>query len=393
MSILKTNFAKTFFKVAGKCTLICLPGLVLAVILYLATNKISKPFSTPAYCGSECHEMDTAYKSWELSIHNTNSSGLVAECIDCHLPDKDNFIVHMSAKISVGVKDLIKHHFGDEYDVQKNRQKVLDSMPNERCLACHANLLGKAVSLEAKTAHSKDLDPSGKNKSKCVECHNNMHVRDEATLQLLADGTAKYKLDFETGPDAVTQATPGYPKNKNVPPNLREEIPHGPFMTPFRVENLALGKTVTSSMEEEPIIGELAQITDGIKKSDEFDYVELDPGPQWVQIDLGQTHTIFAVGVWHYYKNPVIYNDVIVQVADNSDFAGNVKTLFNNDYDNSAGQDIGQDTSYYSRWWGEIVDARGPDNNGTKTRYVRIYTNGGAAEEETRFVEIAVYGK
>ena len=112
-----------------------------------------------------------------------------------------------------------------------------------------------------------------------------------------------------------------------------------------------------------------------------------------MQIDLGQMCTVFAVGVWHYYKNPVIYNDVIVQVTDNSEFTKNVKTLFNNDYDNSAGQGTGQDTSYYARWWGEIVDARGPDNNGTKTRYVRVYTNGGAAEEETRFVEIAVYGK
>ncbi len=165
-----------------------------------------------------------------------------------------------------------------------------------------------------------------------------LHVRDEAILQLLKGGATMYKLDFETGPDAVTQATPGYPKTKNVPSNLREEIPHGAFMTPYKIENLALGKTVTSSMEEEPIIGELVQITDGIKKSGEFDYVEMDPGPQWVQIDLGQIHNVFAIGVWHYYKNPVIYNDVIVQIADNSDFTENVKTLFNNDYDNSAGQ-------------------------------------------------------
>lgn len=393
MSIFRTNFVKNFFKVARKCILIFLPGLVLAVILCLAINKISKPFSTPAYCGSKCHEMDTAYKGWELSIHNTNSKGLVAECIDCHLPDKGNFVVHMTSKISIGIKDLIKHHFGEEYDVQKIRQKVLDSMPNERCLACHANLLGKAVSSAAKTSHLEDLSPSGKNESKCVKCHNNLHVRDKAMVQFITNGITMSKLDFEIGPDAVTRATPGYPKNMNVPPNLREEVRRESFMAPQGVTNLALNKTVTSSMEEKPIIGELAQITDGIKKSDEFDYVELNPGPQWVQIDLGQIYNVFAVGVWHYYKNPVIYNDVIVQIANNSDFTENVKTLFNNDYDNSSGQDIGKDTAYYARWWGEIVDARGPDKNGMETRYVRVHTNGGAAGEETKFVEIAVYGK
>ena len=216
-------------------------------------------------------------------------------------------------------------------------------------------------------------------------------IINETIAQYLSGGAVMQELDLAL--DAVTRATPGYPKNMNLPPNLREEVRRGSFMTPPGVKNLALDKTVTSSMAEEPIIGELDQITDGIKKSDEFDYVEMDPGPQWVQIDIGQIHNVFAVVVWHYYKNPVIYNDVIVQIADNSDFTENVKTLFNNDYDNSAGQGIGEDTAYFARWWGEIVDARGLDKNGMKTRYVRVYTNGGAAGEETRFVEIAVYGK
>ena len=215
----------------------------------------------------------------------------------------------------------------------------------------------------------------------------------QAIAELLAGGMKLEELDLGLGVDAVTRATPGYPKTRSRPPHLRKEIRRPPFMTVPGMDNLALGKPVTGSMTEEPIIGELDQVTDGVKKSGDFDYVELDFGPQWVQIDLGETRSIHAIVIWHYYKNPVIYNDVIVQVADDECFETGVRTLFNNDHDDSSGLGKGADTAYHARWWGEIVDARGDANAGTRARFVRVYTNGGAAEEETRFVEIAVYGK
>ena len=177
MGIFRTA-SKRVRKVTRKCVIIFLPGVILAVILYLAINKMSKPFSTPAYCGSECHEMNAAYESWEVSIHNSNRRGLVAECIDCHLPDKDNFIIHMSAKTQAGIKDMVKHRFGGEYDLKKIRQKVLDDMPNKRCLACHANLLGKPGSSAARAAHTEILNPPGNKEFKCVGCHDDLHVRD-----------------------------------------------------------------------------------------------------------------------------------------------------------------------------------------------------------------------
>jgi hypothetical protein len=145
-------------------------------------------------------------------------------------------------------------------------------------------------------------------------------------------------------------------------------------------------------MEFEPIIGELDQITDGIKTCTEFDYVELDMGPQWVQIDLGQEETIYLVAIWHYYRNPVIYNDVIVQLSNDGDFREGVVTIYNNDHDDSSGEGAGADSAYYARWWGEFADARGPAFRGTPARFVRVYTNGGTGMEDTRFVEVEIYG-
>lgn len=218
-------------------------------------------------------------------------------------------------------------------------------------------------------------------------------IINSAIASFLAGGRRLLPLDLGLTVDAVTRATPGYPKHMVKPPHLREESKRADFMVPPGVENLALNKPVNSS-DDFPIIGELEQLTDGVKKSGEFDFVELDLGPQWVQVDLEQETTVYAVAVWHYYKNPAVYNDVIVQASLDPTFKTGVVTLFNNDHDNSAGLGKGGDTAFFARWWAELVDARGGDDMpGTPCRYVRIYTNGGAANEDTRFVEIAVFGK
>ena len=207
-----------------------------------------------------------------------------------------------------------------------------------------------------------------------------------------ADAPRLEPLDPGLGPDAVTRATPIYPPGQRRPPHLRKEVTRPAFMVPSGTRNLALGRPVASSTVDEPIIGELFQVTDGVKRSGESDFVELDPGLQWVQIDLGMAARVHAIVVWHYYKDPVIYNDVIVQVSDDPGFDSGVVTLFSNDHDDSSGLGKGTDAAYFARWWGELVDARGKDKRGTPARYVRVYTGGGAAEEDTRFVEIAVYG-
>ncbi len=151
---------------------------------------------------------------------------------------------------------------------------------------------------------------------------------------------------------------------------------------------MATFKPVTSDIEPEE--GDLIQINDGLKKSGPFDYVE---GPAWVQIDMKEEMTIHAIALWHFYKNPAIYNDVIVAVSDDAAFNKNVRILFNNDHDNSSKHGKGPDSAYISRWWGEIVDARGENHAGTKARYVRVYTKDDMEGGLPRYVEIAVFAE
>jgi hypothetical protein len=201
------------------------------------------------------------------------------------------------------------------------------------------------------------------------------------------------ELDLGLNWHSITKCTPILRNERTAPPHLRTEIRRPPFMVPRGgTVNLALHKLVTAL--EPPVIEEsLSLITDGVKKSLTHHCADLGPGRQWVQVDLGAEHTIYAVVLWHFYKSPVIYSDVIVQVSNDAAFERDVVTLFNNDHDNSSGLGRGKHTAYIARWWGEIADARGPQHEGTRCRYVRVWGNGGTGEGHTSFAEIAVYGR
>ena len=178
---------------------------------------------------------------------------------------------------------------------------------------------------------------------------------------------------------------------KNIPPGTTVEKPTGkprpPFMAPKGTVNVAADKEVSGS-DEEPIIGELTMITDGDKEATDGSYVELGPGVQHVQIDLEQVCEVYAVVVWHYHGDPRVYHDIVVQVADDPDFIMNVKTLFSNDHDNSAGLGIGKGREYFELYEGKLIDAKG-----VKTRYVRLYSRGSTSDEQNHYTEVEVYGK
>jgi hypothetical protein len=176
---------------------------------------------------------------------------------------------------------------------------------------------------------------------------------------------------------------------KHVPPGTNLEPPRKgprpPLMVPKGLRNVALGKKVTSS-DNEPIIGELKFVTDGDKEASEGSYVELGPGLQWVQIDLKEKYKLHALLVWHYHANAQVYHDVVVQVADDADFITNVRTVFNNDHDNSSGLGLGESKEYWETYEGKLIDAQG-----VEARYVRLYSKGSTADDQNHYTEVEVY--
>ncbi len=180
----------------------------------------------------------------------------------------------------------------------------------------------------------------------------------------------------------------GTPVPPNVP-NLEKPAnrPRPPFLAPPGVTNVALRKLVTSS-DSDPLVGNLDMITDGNKRGTDGSFVQLKGGAQSILIDLEARHTIYAIAVWHFLKEPRAYASVVVDVADDPDFINNVRTLFNNDSLNAAGLGIGKDMRYVETSEGKLIDAKG-----VEARYVRLFSNGSDKAETNHYVEVEVYGK
>lgn len=178
-----------------------------------------------------------------------------------------------------------------------------------------------------------------------------------------------------------------------TPTNLRSpnlEVitgkPRGAFYVPKGTVLLSAKKKVTSS-DTQPVIGELDMITDGEKAGGDGFFLELGPGPQWVQIDLGASRPLHAILAWHYHSQARVYRDVIVQVSDDPAFKTGVTTVFNNDHDNSSKIALGKDKEYI-----EVAEGRLFDPKGAKGRFVRLYSKGNTTNDLTHYVEVEVYG-
>jgi hypothetical protein len=149
---------------------------------------------------------------------------------------------------------------------------------------------------------------------------------------------------------------------------------------------LSAKKKVTSS-DMQPVIGELDMITDGEKSGGDGYFVELGPGPQWVQIDLGASHPLSAILAWHYHSQARIYRDVMVLVSDDPTFKKGVITVFNNDHDNTSKLAAGKEKEYI-----EVAEGKLFDPKGAKGRYIRMYSAGNTTNDLNHYVEVEVYG-
>ena len=68
-----------------KASLLVIAGVILGVPLMSMGYYTMVRTSTPQFCAL-CHEIQPAYNDWKTSSHGFNEQGVVADCMDCHLP-------------------------------------------------------------------------------------------------------------------------------------------------------------------------------------------------------------------------------------------------------------------------------------------------------------------
>jgi hypothetical protein len=205
------------------------------------------------------------------------------------------------------------------------------------------------------------------------------------TMALGADGkveTVPLKLDL---PKVAYEGTP-----RGVEPDIVMEKPttqpRAEIAVPKGCENLSLKKKVTAS--DDPIMGDLALITDGNKDNIEVGtYAEFGMGLTWVQVDLEKSSELYAVVVWHFHKDRRVFRCVVVQVSDDPEFKKGVTTLFNNDQKNDSELGVGKDKGYVESREGKLVEGKG-----VKGRYVLVYSKGNTVDDNNQFTEVEVWG-
>jgi len=189
----------------------------------------------------------------------------------------------------------------------------------------------------------------------------------------------------------------GTPKELKGVDNLeRGGKPRDPIFVPVGCDTLLSRDCKVTSSDADPIIGDLSLVTDGDKEHEASAYVELAPGLQWVQIDLGREQKIYAICIWHFFgemtppniRGGRVYRDVICQIANDPDFIDGVVTVFNNDHDNSSKLGMGKDKEYI-----ETNEGRPFAVNAVVGRYVRCYSRGNTSNEMNHYTEVEVYGK
>ena len=198
-----------------------------------------------------------------------------------------------------------------------------------------------------------------------------------------ADGLVP--LDLKLPPPAFK----GTPKDIQLSSYVEplSDKPRPPMMVPAGLKNIAPGKKLTSS-DKAATETVLQKITDGDKEPSDQSIIFLRKGTQYIQMDLGSAHELFAIVLWHAHNTPKVYRDVIVQTADDADFKENVRTLFNNDQDNSSGVAVGTDREYFETYEGRLIDAKG-----AKARYIRMYSKGSTESALNEYSEVEVYGR
>lgn len=156
-------------------------GILIAFPLFSVGYYTMVRTSTPGFCAS-CHEIKPAVRAWRESTHVNNAAGVVADCMDCHLPAPQNTFDFFFAKSYHGLKDVAIHFLAGEYDRVRARNNAYAAFENTECQKCHRNLLNMPDSRGAMLAHRSVIYAREGYEKKCIDCHYDLVHTDKTAV-------------------------------------------------------------------------------------------------------------------------------------------------------------------------------------------------------------------
>lgn len=216
-------------------------GTLTGMLIILLSYKGIKYTSTDEYCIS-CHIHPQADQAWKKSSHYQNNSGIITNCVDCHLPPEGQGYIF--AKIKHGTKDLYGKLFKDPEKINWEEKSKLENARkftyNESCINCHQHLFTEGLSVDGEDAHL--YYRQHKNTIDCINCHLNVGHFSKSAMHA-------HNLDFgQAGkPDTLIFNEPAIIKKFE---NFTEKIPGSNVS--FKMIAINGGEFKMGSMKSEP---------------------------------------------------------------------------------------------------------------------------------------------
>ncbi|UCF36327.1 MAG: SUMF1/EgtB/PvdO family nonheme iron enzyme [Acidobacteriota bacterium] len=226
-----------------RATLIALVvGMGLAAALIFFGFATVKRTSTNDYCES-CHVHPQATESWKQGPHFKTPSGVVVNCVECHLPPEG--VEHLVEKGKAGARDLYGFYFTDtsliDWEEKSSLEAAMHFTYDDACSRCHVELFPRELNQKGVDAHLHYR--KNKEELKCINCHlKTGHFHEEAEEQILPQE--------EVAEEVIEMA----PLLAELPPNAfedyTEEIPG--LGVKFEMVAVKGGTFLMGSPEAEP---------------------------------------------------------------------------------------------------------------------------------------------
>ena len=204
-----------------KYWIIGLIGLLVGVLIMAMFDNTMNKTSTNDYCMS-CHTHEQADLDWKKSPHYLSHSGVMTDCVACHLPPKeDGLMKYYVAKSRMGIKDIwtkmTKNPEEIDWEAKRELEHARKIVYNSSCERCHVNLYPEGISDDGITAHLHYEENAKKLGLDCISCHLNVghympgyeHKRLEGTVFDTGEGEKYDSAAVVKSFEDFTETVPG----------------------------------------------------------------------------------------------------------------------------------------------------------------------------------------